>query len=289
VTGAGVFPLDERLNGTLDRSGFVSDSGDLALLAARDNLPALQVLTRPATGLDDLDLLGTYHFVSFTPAAGGVSTWGRLAFDGQGAATVPAPPLENDGGVVTTEPNLLAATYALAETGDIDVALTFQGSRGPFPRAFAGCAGSGGDLIVASRVDDTGGAQASVFAAVRAATNADLDTFFGRYAVGILFAATDDPMTSSFATLLGTLIADGEGNVTLDGELHITSGFQDIESLEGSYTVAADGTLSITLPELNLQGGIDGAGRLAVLGGDTVSLLPAAFAIVVRAAVDPRN
>ena len=52
----------------------------------------------------------------------------------------------------------------------------------------------------------------------------------------------------------------------------------------GTYTVAADGTLQLTVPsaEIGFEGGVDALGRHAVLGGSTLAGFEPIFGLLAR-------
>jgi hypothetical protein len=112
----------------------------------------------------------------------------------------------------------------------------------------------------------TSGADPAVAAAVKAATSASVATLQGAYWIVLL---ERDPTSGEFRSLHGTATANGAGSLTLFSTSN-TEGTIAVEPPQPTtYTVAADGTLTVDAGGNGLRGGVSQDGSFAVVGGGT--------------------
>jgi hypothetical protein len=248
---------------------------------------ALQMLLRPQAGLNNGDLVGRYHFVHFTPSHRGSSTWGQMAFDAFGTGLVVTTPETNEARQLLPS-NLEGVEVSVQGTGTGElVLLAHFSATAPAPAPardtfFEGCTGDGGRLLLAMRTDDSQEPlEPTVYAAVRAGRNANASLLSGSYQMFLFITAPDIPDVV-FATLRGTLTADGIGSATFQGVIDESDGFHGNKADSGVYTVASDGELELDVGPIKLIGGIDSGGDRAVLGGMNDASHPPVFGFLIR-------
>jgi len=267
------------------RIGGLGTGNHVATLAAVDDFPRMLVLTRPATGLSNSRLDGRYHFTLFSPSDAH-SIWGRVDLDGRGAGSFPTAPESNLDGELQ-DPLLRDLSYQVQADGSTEVIVRAGDAGSISSFTLDGAVANAGRLVTATRTEgglDDGALKPMVFAAVRAAQNADTSTFSGRYWLTV-FLARSLPAEMEFTTLRGTLDADGLGGCIVNGTTHRGDGaFAVLVNEPATYTVAPDGTLEIVFrdADLAMTGGLDAQGRHAVLGGSQIATLRSCFGLLAR-------
>lgn len=202
-------------------------------------------------------LAGLYHFVLFAydfTATNDIARWGTMTFN-NGVITVNR--MNNvSGAVSTTIP--FSANYFVAGDGQVD--LTMSGET------FRGGVLQGGDLAVLGGATANGG-KPTILILVKGSTAASNATLSGTYhAVGIEAPVGGTPDWSSYTT---TADADGSGGLTINaGQRNDDGVVSALAPMTFTYTVAADGTLSIAGG--NVVGGVSPTGRYAIYAGSTV-------------------
>jgi hypothetical protein len=265
-----VSTYDVAADGTLELTalsvpfarGGISADGRFALLGsvAPGAVPGFLALARRDGFYDLASLSGAYHLVMFstddrTEDSTGVT--GLLTFDGAGSAagTITA----NFMGTVGA-PGPFSFGYTVA--GDGASTLTF----GPAP-FFEGGVAAGGLVGIWSGGLEAGSTPIMV-AAVKAATSAGLATLQGSYWIVLL---ERDQGSREFRSIHGSAVANGAGSVTLFSTSNSEGVFVTEAPQTTTYTVAADGTLTVDAGGSGLRGGISQDGSFAVLGGGTLA------------------
>lgn len=140
----------------------------------------------------------------------------------------------------------------------------------------------GGDLLLLSGPTD--GEAPCLLVLIRRSDSASASVLSGNYHIGAFLADAGAP-PPHFSSFTGTRSADGVGTVTTNagGTINIDGvvGSFPAAMTNDSYTVAADGTLSVTLATTTLVGAVSPTGDYAVLaGGMTVGSLPQLWFLV---------
>jgi hypothetical protein len=166
----------------------------------------------------------------------------------------------NTGGTISTSTSTSSGQFTI--TGGI---LTFVD-------ASLGAVSADGNLIVAA--DTTAGDAPQIFAAVPQATVATQSTFQGVYSIGEYGGYPD---TVTFANVI-TLFAYGNGTYSVIFTKLSNSGVTTDNTDTGTYTVAANGVMTITDSEGDVYtGGVSADGNALVLASVAAQQQPAIF------------
>jgi hypothetical protein len=226
--------------------------------------------TWPGTA-SNADLTGNYHGVIFRFDGSAVSGFNTPTFDGTGGGTVLAGGTFNTDGTISGAGLASPVGYSVSSDGLVTLgtgfgAVGFQGGLHP-----------SGELAVLAGSITSG--LTGLFMFVPFATTATTATFSGEYGiVGLSYDYTNDEIRS----FTGRIDSDGSGNATLVGDTSVEGTIGTFMDLSATYTVAADGTFTLTTSEGTFSGGLSPSGDFAVLGGPGDALSNPAFYLVVR-------
>ena len=192
------------------------------------------------------DLAGTYKIVTYGSSGDAATLW-ILITDGSGNFI--GSEVQNNSGVVSPS-NAVTGTYAVAADGTLTVSPT---SGAPL----TGGMSADGDTLVLSQL--TSGQAPSIAVGVRVGEAGVLtDSVSGTYAI-----ATQE--NSGDSGTLWAISFDGAGNMTGTGKRN-DGGVISSVSVAGTYSVAADGTLTVSPTGGNpMTGGVSGYGAGLVL------------------------
>jgi cysteine-rich repeat protein len=251
--------------GAFNLQGGIATDGSVATMSSigETGWPGLAILVRRDGTFDLGSLNDTYHLSAFcTNLANEVAAWGTSTFDGFGGADEVIS-VNTNGTVVGPSPNT-AQTYTVAADGT--TTYTFGGGNLPIQGGIL----LGGDLVVLSGT--TTPDAPCLFVLIRQSTAASASTLSGDYHIGAFVADAGAP-PPNFSSFTGTGSSDGVGTVTTN-----TGGTINVDGAVGPfpaamtndpYTVAADGTLSVTVGGTTLKGAVSPTGDYAVLAGGT--------------------
>lgn len=196
---------------------------------------SLGVSLKSGSGMDESDLNGTYIICQIRKdASGTMSSRMRFTFDGAGGLS--GDILEDSDG----SSDSLTGTYTIASDGELDMIVT------GLNKDFTGNVSDDGNIILILDTDDDG--EILMMVGVKTATGMDLADFSGDYQLNLFNSDASSTFTSRI-----DLSADGAGALSAvivaasDGDLS--------EQPDMAYTVASDGTLTIT--------GTDNIGQLS--------------------------
>jgi cysteine-rich repeat protein len=245
--------------------GGIATDGSVAAMSSIDatGWPGLAILLRRGGTFDLGSLSGTYHLSGFCiDGASDVAFWGAVTFDGNGGASEEL--YGNANGSVVGPTPATAQTYTVAADGTTTYTL------GSVNRPNKGGILPGNDLVVLAGPTD--GEAPCLLVLIRRSTAATASTLSGNYHVAALLADTGTP-PPSFSSFTSTGSSDGVSTVTTNtgGTINIDGavGAWPPVTLNDSYTVGPDGTLSVTLVSTTLVGAVSPTGDYAVLSGGT--------------------
>jgi hypothetical protein len=158
----------------------------------------------------------------------------------------------------------------VAANGGVDILLSlsgmFEGALDP-SREFVVCGG-------ANASSDPPG----LMLLVRSATSASNATLSGDYfMVGLSY----DFATPAMRSFGGGLAADGAGNALAQGTTNTEGTIGSTLPASLTYSVTADGTLTLVTPDGTFVGGVSPSGTYAVVGGpNTLGADPAIYVLV---------
>jgi cysteine-rich repeat protein len=251
--------------GPFNAQGGIASDGSVATLSSigATGWPGLAILVRRGGTFDLGSLNDTYHLTAFcSSGANDAAAWATSTFDGLGGADEVIS-VNSNGTVAGPSPNT-TQTYTVAADGTT----TYTFGAGHLP--IQGGILLGGDLVVLSGT--TTPDAPCLFVLIRQSTAASASTLSGDYHIGAFFADAGAP-PPHFSSFTGTGSADGVSTVTTN-----TGGTINIDGVVGpfpaamtndSYTVAADGTLSVTIAGTTLVGAVSPSGDYAALAGGT--------------------
>ncbi len=230
--------------GTMVATGSVTPGSDPVSLA----------LLKLGTGFSNASLNGDYHFNGFGVTVNGTTAghFGKANFDGAGSIAFNTG--VNTEGTITP-PSASVGTYTVAADGQVTLTrngFTYAGSILP----------GGGLVLVAGPTQNTSDPAAFAFLPVSSgATNAQLS---GTYQIiGIERDGT------GYTSLSGAVVADGAGALTAtftrNSDGTVTGSGPDVVS----FSVAADGTLTVDPTGDMILGGVSPSGDYAIIGGPT--------------------
>lgn len=264
--------------GAFNVQGGIATDGNVATMSSIGAMgwPGLAILVRRGGTFDLGSLNDTYHvsgFCSFGIPDG--TFWGTATFDGNGAANESL--LGNGNGVLALPVNA-AQTYTVAVDGT-----TTYTTVGPNQSPMQGGILLGGDLVVLTGATVAGPATCLVVL-IRQSTAASASTLSGDYHIGAFLADASAP-PPNFSSFTGTGSSDGVSTVTtnMGGTINVDGvvGPWPAAVTNDSYTVAADGTLSVTIAGTTLVGAVAPTGDYAVLtGGTTMGSFPQLWFLV---------
>lgn len=255
--------------GAFNAQGGIASDGSVATISSIGDTgwPGLAILVRQRGTFDLSSLEDTYHLNGFCiDDSSDVALWGTVTFDGLGGATEELS--GNANGVVVGPTPSTAQTYTV--TADGTVTLTVGNLNTPNQGGIL----MGGDLVVLSGPTD--GEAPCLLVLIRHSDSASASVLSGDYHIGAFLAeanAPPPPPPPNFSSFTGTGSADGVSTVSTN-----TGGRINIDGVVGpfpatmtndSYTVAADGTLSVTIAGTTLVGAVSPSGDYAALAGGT--------------------
>lgn len=247
--------------GTEFLRGGIATDGHCALVGTvlPGAFPGILVLLRRQGFYDDASLSGAYHFVEFLfGALGGRSAagTGSAVFDGTGGGTVTVT-FNSMGGISPVLSGPL--TYSVIADGTSSTTI--------------GSADREGGVAAGGRAAVWGGSTTSgeapvMSVVVKEATSAGLATLQGAYWMVLL---ERNPGSDDFRSLSGTATSNGAGSLTLLATSN-TEGVIAAEPLQTTtYTVTANGKLTVDAGGSVLVGGVSQDGSFAVVGGGTAA------------------
>jgi hypothetical protein len=257
-------------------AGCVAEDGNvIASASVRENAtPLVFAMARTTNGATAADLSGAYRYTFFAFDGSGRSSSGVGSFDGAGSGGLNA-----GGAIVNVDGALdsisLASPLGYSVGSDGSVSLTV--GLGSLP--FSGGMDPSRELLLFGG-SSAPGALAGLLLFVKAATSASNATFQGDYCmVGFSF----DFATPAMRSFTGVLSADGAGNATAQGTANVQGTIAPTLAASHTYSVAADGTLTLTTPEGTFVGGVSPSGDFAIVGGpDTDGADPGTYLLVRR-------
>ena len=239
--------------------GGVSADGACGLVGANagGTTPAVMALLRRAGSYSNASLTGAYRLVAFGTSTSGstVGITGPVTADGAGSVSGAAV-TANLMGAVGSFP--FTATYAVLPDGTAQIDTST-------PETFAGGVVKGGAVAVfggAVSGDDGPG----MLVLVRGASGASNATFRGAYWVVTI---ARDAVTGDFRSQWGTVTTDGAGNLTLTAVANLEGTFSTVPPQAATYSVAANGTLTVIGGGNTMVGAVTQDGSFAVAGGGT--------------------
>jgi len=255
LSADGVLSLHDGFGTDHFQGGVAAGGKTFGLAAVLPIFPSEVVLTlgvKKDAGLSNATLTGDYHSCYFGRAAGAhAGVVGMATFDGSGGVGLGTTLANTDG--VITGPSFGLGAYDVAADGTFALGPPYRG----------GASADGEHAIVGGGV--TPGSLPLTWVFVRQATAASLASLTGTYTiVGIGY----DLAEGKYADVAGSVRIDGDGrcmvSVTINREGRLSSLFW-----ASTYTVAADGTLEMTLGAGGdtYRGGISADGSFGVLGG----------------------
>jgi hypothetical protein len=273
LTAEGVLSLLDGL-GTEHFRGGATLGGKLfavgAVLSLSPSEVALTLGLQKGSGLSNATLTGDYHSCYFGTAGGShVGVVGTAAFDGSGGVGLGTTLANTDG--VISGPSFGLGTYNVAADG------TF--ALGP---PYRGGVGAGGDYAIAGG-GVTAGSLNLTWVFIRQATTAGIDNLVGTYSVaGAGYGLADE----KYFDLAGSLSIEGDGHCTLSVTIN-REGVLNTLINSSIYTVAADGSLELTLGSIGgagdtYRGAISADGSLGMLGGGSSGGSDPFLAVIFR-------
>ena len=262
--------------GAFNAQGGIATDGSVATMSSIGGTgwPGLAILVRRGGAFDLTSLDDTYHLNGF--CSGGPidsSLWGTVTFDGLGGADEVLS--GNRNGVVVGPLPDTAQSYTVAADGT--TTYTLDTLHTPNQGGIL----MGGDLVVLTGTTDPAPASTCLLVLIRQSTAASASTLSGNYHIGAFLADANAP-PPHFSSFTGTGSSDGVSTVTTN-----TGGRINVDGVVGpfpaaatndSYTVAADGTLSVTIAGTTLVGAVSPSGDYAALaGGRTLGSFPQFF------------
>lgn len=277
----GPVPLSETYTVAADRetvlfatdivsyAGWTNASGTLAVTGSITPLsdPTALALIKRGSGFSLASLSGTYRFGAFgILGAQTLSYFGTMTFDGAGSFSFLAG-INNEGAV--SPPGASAGTYTLAANGE--VGLLFGGGD-----SFTGTMLPDGGMALLS--GGTLNGEAPLGIAITPTTAGATDgTLTGTYQlIGI------ERNGGGYTSLTGSVVANGSGVLTAsftrntDGA--ITTSGPDLLT----YSVAADGTLTVDPLADMFVGGVSPTGDYAFLSGPSAAASNPKFFVLMR-------
>lgn len=262
--------------GPFNVQGGIATDGSVATLSSIGALgwPGLSILVRRGGTFDLASLNDTYRLNGFCSQGGfDASYWATVTFDGLGGANQTL--FGNGNGSVNPTPMDTAQTYTVAADG------TTTYTFGPW--ATQGGILLGGDLVVLTGAT-VAGDPTCLFVLIRQSTAASASTLSGNYHIGAFFADAGAP-PPSFSSFTGTGSSDGVSTLTTNvgGTINVDGVVTSwpLAVTNDSYTVSADGTLTLATAGTTLVGGVSPTGDYAVLsGGTTAGSLPQLWFLV---------
>ena len=281
VSGDYTLGEDHRLGITIGAWGEEGGLDALGRCAVTHHLRAgtdvgLSILLARIGAFDDGTLAGTYHLAgagrrprdqgSFHALSGS-----RLTFDGNGGYTA-SPVTVTERGWFREEEAATGLVYEVASDGELTM-VDHTGVNSLHGGVLAGgevAVGIGGDTVEQDTV---------LYALVRTASGLSAERLFGNY-WAVAIERTPDGFRSAFYTLT----ADGAGTCWLAGRENRDGVVGTADSFEGSYTVAPDGALTLTLGDgTTLVGGLSRDGQFfAAAGGAAEGDAPHFLVAVAR-------
>jgi hypothetical protein len=257
--------------GAFNLRGGIATDGSVATMSSigATGWPGLAILVRRGGNFDLGSLDDTYHLSGFCIlGATDVSPWGAVAFDGSGGASEELS--GNTNGLVVAPAPPISQAYTVAADG------TARYTLGSFNQPTEGGILLGGDLVVLA--GSTDGAAPCLLVLIRQSTAASASTLSGDYHIGACLADASAP-PPNFSSFTGTGSSDGVGTVTtnMGGTINVDGAVGPFPAAmtNDTYTVAADGTLSVTIAGTTLVGSVSPTGDFAVLsGGRTMGSFP---------------
>jgi hypothetical protein len=205
--------------------------------------------------LTNADLVGTYTLVTYGSSGDSGSLW-TLTADGSGNFV--GLEVQNTAGVITPS-RPVTGTYAVGADG----VLTVTPDTGP---PLSGGVSADGDTLVLSQL--TSGQKPSITVGIKPAQSGlTIQDVLGTYAIARQESSGDK------GSLL-TLTFDGAGNISGTGRSNDTGTISDVMPA-GTYSVGADGTLTVSLTgEKPLTGSVSVDGKQLVLASLTAGESP---------------
>jgi len=255
--------------GAFNAQGGIASDGSVATMSSigATGWPGLAILVRRGGTFDLTSLEDTYHLNGFCiDDSTDVALWGTVTFDGFGGATEELS--GNANGLVVGPTPSMAQTYTV--TADGTVTLTVGALNTPNQGGIL----MGGDLVVLSGPTD--GEAPCLLVLIRHSDSASESVLSGNYHIGAFLAeanAPPPPPPPHFSSFTGTGSSDGLSTVTTNtgGRINIDGAVGPFPAAmtNDSYTVAADGTLSVTIAGTTLVGAVSPSGDYAALAGGT--------------------
>lgn len=261
-----------NLEGGIAADGSVATMGSIGLTG----WPGLAILVRRGGTFDLASLNDTYHLNGFcSNGSTDASFWGTVTFDGLGGANQTIS-FNGNGTVVGPSPNM-AEIYTVAADG------TTTYTFGP-PLRIQGGVLLGGDLVVLTGATVAAGPPC-LFVLIRQSAAASASTLSGNYHIGAFFADAPPAPPPNYSSFTGTGSSDGVSTLTTNvgGTINIDGGVTSfpLAVTNDSYTVSADGTLTLTTVGTTLVGAVSPTGAYAVVaGGTTTGSLPQLWFLV---------
>lgn len=260
-----------NLQGGIAADGNVATMGSIGLTG----WPGLAILVRRDGTFDLASLNDTYHLSGFCSTLSDISFWGSATFDGLGGVnqTVTA----NRNGLLSGPTPSPPETYTVAADGTSTLtfsSVTTQGGILP-----------GGDLVVLTGSTAAAPPITCLFVLIRQSAAASASTLSGNYHIGAFFADAPPAPPPNFSSFTGTGSSDGVSTLTTNvgGTINIDGAVTSfpLAVTNDSYTVSADGTLTLTTAGTTLVGAVSPTGDYAVVaGGTTAGSLPQLWFLV---------
>ena len=265
-----------RIGATRFWIGGIGSSGRYLVAATilSDTRPSILVAARKSDllrdGFDADYHLGAYAARAFGPSC---ALWGTHTFTRGRGLSVSGLFQNQVGATAITGPESSAGgTYSITEGGDITLGMypgyTLLGGRAEEDVIIAG-----GDIL--SPIDPM------IYVGIPHTTRVSLATFQGQYwSIATQTRAGAPPDDNASMVSLSTVNIDGQGGIFYETTLRNTEGQIDSSSGADTYTVTADGTL--TLGGGVTRGGITGSGSFAFVAGDLRDGLDPTFRVFIR-------
>jgi hypothetical protein len=187
---------------------------------------SLGLALKSGSSMDDSDLNGTYIICQIrSDSTGTMASRMSFAFDGTGV--VSGDILEDSDGPTAS----LTGTYTVASDGELDLTVT------GLSKDFTGHVSADGNSFVILDTDDDG--EILLMVGVKTASGMGLSDLNGDYQLNLFNSDASDAFTSRI-----NLSADGSGVLSID--IIAASDGDLADRPDMNYTVASDGTLTIT-------------------------------------------
>ena len=248
--------------GWTDASGSIASAGNVSA----GQQPAWLTLMKLGSGFADADLQGDWFMLVYGVSLGGSATtyWGSTSLDAmaEGTFTYDA----NSEGTLLSNMASVAAT--VAANGQVSLSI---GSTN-----YEGAVHASKNLVVLTG-STTNGEWPYIVVLVRKTSGASAATLSGTYQlVGI------ERDGGGFASLTGSVVADGMGSVTATFSKNSDGVISNSGPEIVGYTVGADGALVVDPMGEPLEGGLSSGGTFAAFGGPTPAMTNPRLYLLMR-------